>query len=233
MVTKRRESSNPPQKQQIGSLVTRRTVQLCQVHSLASFRGVCVCCVSMSLSVLLCADMFCCVACGDGWLLLLVRRRLKSRWIFTVEAFVLVTSLLPLWNLTLHLCHMLSCVVMCGSVFIVPLALLRLWLGLSCGAASFLHLLSACFAQSGVAHDVLLVCFNPSGHWKIHQMWGPRFLLKMLLRTASRCCVVREKMCACSTKVPPPTSRSKHVSTQSATGSVTRMSCSVMQQIQT
>ena len=62
---------------------------------------------------------------------------------------------------------------------------------------------------------------------------GSRFLLKMLLRTASRCCGVSVKTCACFTKTPPPTSRSKHVSTKSATGSATRMSDPVMQRVQT
>ena len=175
MVTKRRDSSNPPKKQQPGSLETRRTVQFCQVHSLASFRGECVCCVSMSLllSILLCADMFCCVSiCVVGWFLLWVKRRPKFRWIFTVEAFVLVISIS---------CFVFVVATLESYIAPAPHALMHsdVWLSVyrafcfcGCGAASFLHLLSACFAQSGVARDILLVCFNHSGHRKIHQMWG-------------------------------------------------------------
>ena len=90
MVTKRRESWNPPQKQQLGSLETRRTIQFCQVHSLASFRGECACCVSMPLllSILLSAEIF-----VVGWFLLWVKRRPTFWWILTVEAFVLVISI--------------------------------------------------------------------------------------------------------------------------------------------
>ena len=216
MVTKRTESSNPPQKQQPGSLETRRTVQFCQVRSLASFRGVCACCVSMSLllSILLCADMFCCVSIFRGGMVPAVGQT-KAEMQVDLDS--------------------------CSYIASVPHALLRsdVWLSVhraSCFAVALVGpFLWGCFllpctcSRRASLNAVLLTTFSLSV--SIIQSigrfirCGVGFLLKMLLKTASQCCVVREKTCACSTKTPPPTSRSKHVSTQSATGSVTRMLC--------
>ena len=111
------------------------------------------------LSVLFCADMFCCVSFpgrdGCFW----VMRTPELRWI---------------------LCHKLSCVVTLSAVFIVPFALLCLWLGLSLQLVSFSQLKNHYPTEGG-----------SSGA-------GLRSLLMLLLRPASRCCLVREKMCACS-----------------------------------
>ena len=129
------------------------------------------------LSVLFCADMFCCVSFpgrdGCFW----VMRTPELRWILLVQA---VSSLLPHWNLQLHLCHKLSCVVTLSAAFIVTFALLCLWLGLSLQLVSFSQLKNYCPTEGG-----------SSGA-------GLRSLLMLLLRPASRCCLAREKMCACS-----------------------------------
>ena len=84
-----------------------------------------------------------------------------------------VSSLLPHWNLQLH--HVLSCVVTLSAVFIVPFALLCLWLGLSLELVSFSQLKNHYPTEGG-----------SSGA-------GLRSLLMLLLRPASRCCLVREK----------------------------------------
>ena len=173
----------------------------------------------------------CCVSIFVvGWFLLWVKRRPKFRWIFTVEAFVLVISIS---------CCVFVVATLDSYIASVPHALMRsdVWLSVhraSCFAVALVGpFLWGCFLLALALGVLRLIWCCPRRSLCLFQSFrasedlsdvGSRFLLKMLLRTASRCYVVHEKTCACSTKTQPPTSRSKHVSTQIATGSVTRLS---------